>query len=109
MAGLIREEDIALVRERADIVEIVSQHVTLKPAGGGAFKGLCPFHDEKSPSFTVRPGRGFHCLAGETRVITWEGVRPISELAGGTHRILGIDARWHDAPFRSYGTQSSGS
>ena len=52
MAGLIREDDIALVRERADLVEIVRQHVTLKPAGGGAFKGLCPFHDEKSPSFT---------------------------------------------------------
>ncbi len=66
MAGLqrgrIREEDIALVRERADLVEIVRQHVTLKPAGGGAYKGLCPFHDEKSPSFHVRPGRGFHCF-----------------------------------------------
>jgi DNA primase len=62
VAGLIREDDIALVRERADLVEIVRQHVTLKPAGGGAFKGLCPFHDEKSPSFHVRPGKGFHCF-----------------------------------------------
>ena len=62
MAGLIREDDIALVRERADIAEIVGQYVTLKPAGGGALKGLCPFHDEKSPSFHVRPGRGFHCF-----------------------------------------------
>ena len=62
MAGLIREEDIALVRERADIVEIVKQHVTLKSAGGGAFKGLCPFHDEKTPSFQVRPGRGWFCF-----------------------------------------------
>jgi len=62
VAGLIREDDIALVRERADIVEIVRQHVTLKPAGGGALKGLCPFHDEKSPSFHVRPGKGFHCF-----------------------------------------------
>ncbi len=62
MAGLIREDDIALVRERADIVEIVRQYVTLKPAGGGAFKGLCPFHDEKSPSFHVRPGKGYHCF-----------------------------------------------
>ena len=105
MAGLIREEDIALVRERADLAEIVGQYVTLRSAGGGALKGLCPFHDEKSPSFHVRPGKGFHCLAAETRVITWEGVRPISELAGGTHRILGRDARWHWAPFRSYGTQ----
>ena len=62
MAGLIREDDIALVRERADIVEIVRQYVTLKNAGGGALKGLCPFHDEKSPSFHVRPGRGYHCF-----------------------------------------------
>ena len=62
MAGLIREEDIALVRERADIVEIIGNYVTLRPAGGGALKGLCPFHDEKSPSFHVRPGRGFHCF-----------------------------------------------
>ena len=62
MAGLIRDDDIAQVRERADIVEIVRQYVTLKPAGGGAFKGLCPFHDEKSPSFHVRPGKGFHCF-----------------------------------------------
>src|SRR4051794_37778351 len=60
--GLIREEDIALVRERADLVEIVSSYVTLKPAGGGAYKGLCPFHDEKTPSFHVRPGRGFMCF-----------------------------------------------
>ncbi len=62
MAGLIREDDIALVRERADIVEIVKQYVTLKSAGGGSLKGLCPFHDEKSPSFHVRPGKGFHCF-----------------------------------------------
>ncbi len=62
MAGLIREEDIALVRERADLAEVVGQYVTLKPAGGGALKGLCPFHDEKSPSFHVRPGKGYHCF-----------------------------------------------
>ncbi len=62
MAGLIREQDIALVRERADIVEVVGQYVTLRPAGGGALKGLCPFHDEKTPSFNVRPGRGYHCF-----------------------------------------------
>ena len=62
MAGLIREEDIAQVRERADLAEIVGQYVTLKSAGGGALKGLCPFHDEKAPSFHVRPGKGFHCF-----------------------------------------------
>jgi len=62
VAGLIREEDIALVRERADLADIIGQYVTLKPAGGGAFKGLCPFHDEKTPSFHVRPGRGYMCF-----------------------------------------------
>ncbi len=63
MAGLIREEDIALVRERARIDEVVSDYVTLRNAGGGSQKGLCPFHDEKSPSFHVTPSRGFfHCF-----------------------------------------------
>ncbi len=62
-AGLIRDEDIALVRERARIDEVVSDYVTLKNAGGGSMKGLCPFHDEKSPSFHVTPSRGFyHCF-----------------------------------------------
>ena len=51
MAGRIREESIAEVREKAPIDEIVSQYVTLKNAGGGSMKGLCPFHDEKTPSF----------------------------------------------------------
>jgi DNA primase len=63
VAGLIREEDIALVRERAAIYDVVSASVTLRPAGGGSFKGLCPFHDEKSPSFHVTPSRNFyHCF-----------------------------------------------
>jgi DNA primase len=63
VAGLIREEDIALVRERARIDEVVSDYVTLRNAGGGSQKGLCPFHDEKSPSFHVTPSRGFfHCF-----------------------------------------------
>jgi DNA primase len=106
VAGLIREEDIALVRERARIDEVVSDYVTLRNAGGGSMKGLCPFHDEKSPSFHVTPARGFfHCLAGETEVLTWEGLRPIRELAGGTHRVLGGNADWVEAPFKSYGVQ----
>jgi DNA primase len=63
LAGRIRDEDIALVRERTSIVDVISEHVTLKPAGGGNLKGLCPFHDEKSPSFNVTPARGFyHCF-----------------------------------------------
>lgn len=63
MAGRIREEDIAEVRDKARIDEVVSQYVTLRSAGGGSFKGLCPFHDEKSPSFNVNPSRQFfHCF-----------------------------------------------
>lgn len=63
MAGRIRDEDIAEVREKARIDDIVNEYVTLRPAGGGSLKGLCPFHDEKSPSFNVNPSRGFyHCF-----------------------------------------------
>ena len=59
----IRDEDIAMVRERARIDDVVREHVALKPAGGGSLKGLCPFHDERSPSFHVTPSRGFfHCF-----------------------------------------------
>ena len=63
MAGRIRDEDIALIRERTSIVDVVSERVTLRNAGGRTLKGLCPFHDEKSPSFNVNPQRGFmHCF-----------------------------------------------
>lgn len=63
MAGLIRKEDIALVREAARIEEIVGEHVALRPAGVGSLKGLCPFHDERTPSFHVRPHLGmWHCF-----------------------------------------------
>jgi len=63
VAGLIRDEDIALVRERARVDEVVAPYVTLRNAGGGSQKGLCPFHDEKSPSFHVTPSRGvWYCF-----------------------------------------------
>ncbi|MCY7396493.1 MAG: DNA primase, partial [Nocardioides sp.] len=63
MAGRIKEQSIAEVREKARIDEVVSSYVTLRNAGGGSQKGLCPFHDEKSPSFNVNPSRGFyHCF-----------------------------------------------
>ncbi|GAA3829254.1 DNA primase [Nocardioides panacisoli] len=63
MAGRIRDDDIAVVRERARIDDVVSAYVTLRNAGGGSQKGLCPFHDEKSASFHVTPSRGFfHCF-----------------------------------------------
>lgn len=63
MAGLIKREDIDEVRQRTDIKEVVDGYVTLKSAGIGSFKGLCPFHDERSPSFHVRPQVGtYHCF-----------------------------------------------
>ncbi len=63
MSGRIRDEDVAYVRDHSQIDAVVGEYVQLKSAGGGARKGLCPFHDEKSPSFTVTPSKGFfHCF-----------------------------------------------
>ncbi len=63
MAGRIRDADVVLVRERARIDEVIGERLQLRPAGGGRLKGLCPFHDEKSPSFNVNPTLGFyHCF-----------------------------------------------
>lgn len=63
MAGLIRRSDIDEVRSRINIADIVGDFVTLKGAGVGSLKGLCPFHDERSPSFHVRPQVGrYHCF-----------------------------------------------
>jgi DNA primase len=63
VAGRIREADVALVRERTRVDDVVGEYVTLRRAGGGALKGLCPFHEEKTPSFNVRPSYGtFHCF-----------------------------------------------
>lgn len=64
VAGRIREEDIAKVRERARIDEIIGEYVMLRNAGSGSLKGLCPFHDEKTPSFHVTPARGFFYCFG---------------------------------------------
>ena len=63
MAGRIRDEDVAGVRERTDIVKLVSGYLTLKKAGHDRFVGLCPFHTEKTPSFGVSPSKGlYHCF-----------------------------------------------
>src|SRR5438552_1351278 len=64
VAGKIRDEDIALVRERTAIADVISEHVTLKSAGGGNLKGLCPFHDEKTASFNVSPARNVYFSQG---------------------------------------------
>jgi DNA primase len=63
MAGLIRQSDIDEVKARTNIADVVGEYVSLKSAGVGSMKGLCPFHDERSPSFHVRPQVGFyHCF-----------------------------------------------
>ncbi|RBP99907.1 DNA primase [Bifidobacterium xylocopae] len=63
MVGMIKKEDIEKVRATADLYDIVSATVTLKVSGSGTYMGLCPFHDEKTPSFSVRPSLGvWHCF-----------------------------------------------
>ena len=59
MAGRIRDEVITAIRERLPVEQVIGDYVTLKPAGAGRYKGLCPFHDEKTPSFNVNAGNGF--------------------------------------------------
>jgi DNA primase len=60
----VKDEDIALVRDRSSIADVIGETVTLKSAGGGNLKGLCPFHDEKTPSFTVSPARNVYFCHG---------------------------------------------
>ncbi|MGH3112381.1 MAG: CHC2 zinc finger domain-containing protein, partial [Gaiellaceae bacterium] len=63
MRGRIIDEDIQALRERADLAAIVTEYTSLQRAGGGRLKGLCPFHQEKTSSFTVDVAKGlFHCF-----------------------------------------------
>jgi DNA primase len=63
MVGRIRQADVDEVKARTNIADIIGERVALKSAGVGSLKGLCPFHDERSPSFNVRPQAGFyHCF-----------------------------------------------
>src|SRR6478752_10422909 len=63
VAGRISDADRERVRDASRIEQVVGEYVALRSAGGGNLKGLCPFHDEKTPSFQVSPGRGYyHCF-----------------------------------------------
>ncbi|HUG83799.1 MAG TPA: CHC2 zinc finger domain-containing protein, partial [Euzebya sp.] len=105
MAARINDEDIQALKERLNIVDVIQPYTALKRSGS-SHMGRCPFHDEKSPSFSVNEQKSFyHCLAGETEVITWDGVRAIKDLAGTTQRVMTTGGTWVDAPFRSYGEQ----
>jgi DNA primase len=91
--GRIRDEDIELVRSRSPIAEVVGEYLQLRSAGGGSLKGLCPFHEEKTPSFNVTPARGlwycFSCTEGGD-VIAF--VRKIDSL-GFTEAVERLAAR----------------
>jgi DNA primase len=59
----IRQEDVEAVKERTDIVQLVGQYLTLKKSGHDSLTGLCPFHQEKTGSFSVSPGKQvFYCF-----------------------------------------------
>ena len=105
MPGRIRDEDIEAVRSRSPIAEVVGEYLQLRSAGGGSLKGLCPFHEEKTPSFNVTPARGlwycFSCAEGGD-VIAF--VRKIDSL-GFTEAVerlaarAGIDLRYEQGGY----------
>ncbi|WP_030145184.1 DNA primase [Spirillospora albida] len=104
MAGRIRNEDIALVRERSSIDAVIGEYLQLRSAGGGNLKGLCPFHDEKSPSFNVTPSRGlyfcFGCEAGGDVIRFVQEIEHLS-FSEAVERLaaqVGLQLRYEDGP-----------
>ncbi len=98
----IRQEDIEAVKERTDIVQLVGQHLTLKKSGHDSMSGLCPFHQEKTASFSVSPSKGvyycFGCGKGgdaitflrEVESLTYvEAIERLAQQAGITLRVEG--------------------
>src|SRR5262245_66535456 len=92
MAGRIRQEDIEAVKERTDIVTLVSQYLALKKTGHDSMSGLCPFHQEKTPSFSVSPAKGvfycFGCQEGGDAIKflrRLENCSYVEEVVGRTH------------------------
>ena len=107
MAGRIREEDIAEVREKARIDEVVSGYVTLRNAGGGSHEGAVPLprrevpvvprHARRASSGTAWPARRASSLeTAPARSASW----PVA-----VHSVLGASGHWVEAPFKSYGVQ----
>lgn len=77
----IKDTDVVDVRERARIEDVIREVVTLKSAGGGSLKGLCPFHDERTPSFHVTPSKGFwHCFGCQEGGDVIDFVRKVDHL-----------------------------
>ncbi len=93
------------IRNRVSLVSVIGRRTRLVRKGR-EHMGLCPFHNEKTPSFTVNEDKGFyHCLAGETEVATQNGNVPIKALVGKTIAVLGRGGVWTRAKFKSYGKQ----
>ncbi|THA26578.1 DNA primase [Streptomyces sp. RKND-216] len=82
MAGRINDDDVKAVRNAVPIDAVVSEYLQLRNAGGGQLKGLCPFHDEKSPSFHVSPSKGFyHCFGCQEGGDTLDFVMKVDHLS----------------------------
>ncbi|HVF19711.1 MAG TPA: DNA primase [Mycobacteriales bacterium] len=82
MSGRIADADVVRVKELSPIETVIGDYVQLRGAGGGELKGLCPFHDEKSPSFHVTPARGlWHCFGCGEGGDTIAFVRQIEHLS----------------------------
>ncbi|MBO8184442.1 DNA primase [Streptomyces spirodelae] len=82
MAGRINDEDVKAVRDAVPIDSVVSEYLQLRNAGGGNLKGLCPFHDEKSPSFHVSPSKGlYHCFGCQEGGDTLDFVMKVDHLS----------------------------
>ncbi len=102
MAGRIRAEDVTAVKERSSLEDVVREHVTLRSAGPGSLKGLCPFHDEKTPSFTIRPSVGaWHCFGCDEGGDVISFVQKVGHLtfAESVERLaqkLGMELRYED-------------
>ncbi|MEO7448523.1 MAG: DNA primase [Humibacillus sp.] len=105
MAGLINSEDVATVKARSSIEDVVSEHVTLRRSGA-RLVGLCPFHDEKSPSFGINPAAGFyHCFGcGEGGdVISFVQKLEALSFSEAVERLaqkLGMELRYEDGGSR---------
>src|SRR2546422_3666762 len=93
------------LRARTTLSAIIAPSVKLLRAGR-EWKACCPFHNEKTPSFTINDNKGFyHCLAAETVVLTRRGRTPIDQLSGKLAEVLGPSGRWIAAPFEKFGEQ----
>ncbi len=114
MAGRIRSSDIEEVKRRTNLADLVGEHVALKTGGIDSMKGLCPFHDERSPSFHVRPSLGYyHCFGcGESgdaisflqRMDHLTFTEAVERLAARLHYVLSYEEgteRREDGPNRA--------